>query len=462
MGLGAIVRSFFSRNLRRDYPQVSSGQGVWLWDSAGKKYLDGCSGAVVSNIGHGVAEVSEAIQQQLAKVSFAHTSQFVSEPALLLADRLVSRAPGRIKSGGRAYFVSGGSEAIETSIKMARGYFCERGLYAKRVVVSRWSSYHGSTQGALAATGHPARRKPYLPLLADSPHISPSYPYRCLCGSAAVCNSLSCAESLAAELERAIIASGPENVMAFVAEPIVGAALGAVVPHTGYFARIREICDRYDILLIADEVMTGMGRLGTEHGLSQFDVEADIVALGKGLAAGYMPLAAVLASGKVASAFENGSGVFEHGFTYSGHPVSCAAGYAVLKYVDDGALMQRVNLLAPKIEAGLQQLAESGLVGNVRGRGFLWGVEFVADPAGKVPLPAELKFSQKLALEAAEAGLLVYPGSGSVIEGDDVKGDHIIVAPPFTISEAELDELFEKLSAALAKTALKIKSPTKK
>ncbi len=439
--------SLFYRNLKRNYPKISFGRGVWLTDKQNKSYLDGCSGAVVANVGHGVSEVNEAIAEQLSRIAFAHSSQFVSDASEDLAERLISKAPSRFQNGGKAYFVSGGSEAIETAIKMARGFFFEKGLYEKSIVISRWNSYHGSTIGALSATGHPARRTPYQPLLADDPHISPAYPYRCSCGSNSPCDSEKCAIELADELEAAISKVGSEKVLAFVVEPVVGAALGAVAPQAGYFKRIREICDRHGVLLIADEVMTGLGRIGADFGLAVFDIEADIIALGKGLSAGYMPLGAVLASAAVADVFARGTGVFEHGFTYSAHPVACAAGVAVMKYMDEHNLNHKVGQLETELRGGLSGLKQDASVGDVRGKGFLWGVEFVSDRESKSPFAHTLRFSHKVAAAAAELGLLVYPGSGSV---DGVRGDHIIVAPPYTITVEELGELFSRLSKAVS------------
>ncbi len=451
------MSNLFLRNLKREYPVISSGKGVWLTDKSNRQYLDGCSGAVVSNIGHAVPEIIEAINTQLSKVEFAHTSQFISEPAAELSERLIKMAPSRFQSSGLVYFVSGGSEAVETALKLARAYFYECGLYQKRIVISRWGSYHGSTQGALSATGHPARRKPYLPVLSDNPHIAASHPYRCACG-ADVCNSEECGKKLAAELDDAIKKCGAENVMAFIAEPVVGAALGAVVPHPGYFKQIREICNRHNILFIADEVMTGLGRIGQDFGISAFGVEPDIIALGKGLSAGYMPLGAVLASTEVSAIFSRGSGVFEHGFTYSGHPVACAAGLAVLQYMDGHNLLERVRMLEPVLEAMLNSLRDIEIVGDVRGRGFLWGVELVCERQNKKPFAPDLRVSQKLAAEASKLGLLIYPGSGSI---DGVKGDHFIVAPPFVITEAELETLGSRLRQAVRKIAQSVPSTSR-
>lgn len=440
---------FFYRNFKRTYPTVSFARGVWLTDSENHSYLDGSSGAVVANIGHGVAEINQAIQDQLAKVAFTHSSQFVCEAALTLADKVITLAPNNF-SQGRTYFVSGGSEAIETAIKMARGYFLELGQTKRHIVISRQNSYHGSTQGALSATGHPARRKPYLPLLNNHPKISAVHPYRCLCGSAGSCFSESCSTARADQLEAAILKVGPENVMAFIAEPIVGAALGASYPGEAYWPRIRQICHRYDILLIADEVMSGLGRIGTNMGLDLWQVQPDIIVLGKGLAAGYMPLGAVLASSKVTSAFEQGSGIFEHGFTYSAHPVSCAAGLAVLEYMQEHSLVKSVKNREQCFFDGLKEACAQDIVGDIRGRGFLAGIELVADRNSKRPFPAELRISQRLAEQALNQGLLIYPGAGSI---DGIAGDHIIVAPPFTITDSEFAELFTRLQTAIKQLA---------
>lgn len=452
------MSNLFLRNLKREYPVISSGKGVFLTDNRNRQYLDACSGAVVSNIGHGVEEVIRAINAQLSKIEFAHTSQFVSEPAMQLADRLIKMAPARFQPSGLVYFVSGGSEAVETALKIARAYFYECGLYQKRIVISRWGSYHGSTQGALSATGHPARRKPYLPVLSDNPHIAASHPFRCACGDPAVCQSEECGRRLADELEAAINKCGAENVMAFIAEPIVGAALGAALPHPGYFKRIRDICNKHNILFIADEVMTGLGRAGQNFALSTSGVEADIIVLGKGLSAGYMPLGAVLVSGELSALFAKGSGIFEHGFTYSGHPVACAAGMAVLQYMETHNLLERVRALEPLLKEALNSLREFEIVGDVRGAGFLFGVELVCNREAKLPFAADLRVAQKIAAEASNLGLLIYPGSGSI---DGTKGDHFIVAPPYVINEAELDLLSSRLRQAVKKLAQSVPSTSR-
>lgn len=443
------MTGFFYRNLKRDYPVIATGRGVWLKDVEGQEYLDGCSGAVVSNIGHGVEQVQTAINEQLSQIAFAHTSQFVSQAALSLAKKLIDLAPPNFAKG-RTYFVSGGSEAVETAIKMARGYFVEQGEEARHVVLSRWNSYHGSTMGALSATGHPARRKPYLPLLSADAHIGPAYPYRCPCGAPGVCGSEQCSLSAANELEERILSIGPSRVMAFIAEPVVGAALGAAVPGRAYWPRIREICTKYGVLLISDEVMTGLGRVGKPFGCDLWNVQPDIIALGKGLSAGYLPLGAVLASSSVAAAFENGSGIFEHGFTYSGHPVACKAGLAVIEYMQEQRLLDGCGRRESFFFSILKQLQQFEIVGDVRGSGFLAGVELVENRLTKQPFDPAFKLSQRIASQARAEGLLIYPGTGSV---GGFSGDHFIVAPPFTSSDDELVELGSRLVQAMKKVA---------
>lgn len=440
------MNSFFSRNLKRVYPTVASAEGAWVRDTSGKTYLDGCSGAVAANLGHGIAEVNDAIAAQLGKVAFAHTSQFLSEPAVTLADRLIKLAPAGFH-GGRVYFCSGGSEAVESALKLARSYFYElEGSRSSRTVfISRWNSYHGSTFGALSVTGHPARRKPYYALLHDQPHIGPSYPYRCPCGfGPGPCDSLECSLHAADELELMIQRVGPTNVAAFIAEPIVGAALGAVGPVGSYWHRIREICDRYGVLLIADEVMTGLGRAGKNFALDRWEVEPDIIVVGKGLAAGYMPLSGVIASPKVVAPFlsESSGGAFEHGFTYSGHPASCAAGLAVIDYMQRHGIIASVAMREKEFASRVQALSKFEFVGDARAFGFLAGVELVANRHSKQPFDPALKAHRLIADEALKQGLLVYPGSGFVGDGT---GDHVMIAPPLNISEQDMDTLFTRL-----------------
>ncbi|MCC7532270.1 MAG: aspartate aminotransferase family protein [Candidatus Melainabacteria bacterium] len=452
------MSEFFFRNLKKNYPTVASAKGVRITDTDGRSYLDACSGAIVANLGHGLSEITDAINEQLQKVAFAHTSQFVSEAGLELAKKVVEMTPPGFKKGARAYFMSGGSEAVETAIKMARSYFVHQGDNQRTICFSRWQSYHGSTFGALSVTGHPARRKPYVPMLRSPSHISADYRYRCMCGfGPGCCASDECSIAHADELEAAIVFAGPENVMAFIAEPIVGATLGAAVPGRAYFPRIREICNKYGILLIADEVMTGLGRTGTTFGMNHFDVEPDIIALGKGMAAGYQPLAAVLGSGRVVKAFEDSTGVFEHGFTYSAHPVSCAAGLAAIDYVQKHDLINKVSQREHAFFKQASELLKTGIIGDIRGKGFMMGLEFVKNVDTKEPFSADLRVSQLVAQEAMKNGLLVYPGSGFI---DGVNGDHIMIAPPFTVSDDEMSEIFELLERSLNAVAKLVGSGT--
>jgi len=442
------VSSFFYRNLKRSYPTVASARGVWIEDVTGKKYLDGCSGAVVCNLGHGVREINDAIVQQLSKIAYAHTSQFVSQSGLDLAEKLVNLAPQHFRRGARVYFTSGGSESVETAIKMARGYFVEKGEHDRQLCLSRWHSYHGSTLGALSLTGHPARRRPYIPLLRTPTHINTDYKYRCKCHFApGPCPSEECVRHRADELEEAILLHGPDNVMAFVAEPIVGAALGAAVPGETYWQRIREICTKYGVLLIVDEVMTGLGRTGKNFAINHWKVDPDIMTLGKGLSAGYVPLGAVLAAGHVVSAFEGTTGTFEHGFTYSGHPASCAAGLACLDYLAAHELVHGVAKREAEFFRRAGELAKYDFVGDVRGRGFMLGFELVRDKETKEPFEPVLAVNQMVARQAAHDGLLIYPG-GAFIDG--VRGDHFMLTPPFTITDDEMDQMFVLLDKTLA------------
>ncbi len=442
------MSSFFPRSFLKQYPIAKSAKGIWITDSSGKEYLDGCSGAIVCNLGHGVEEIIEAIVEQSRSMAYAHTSQFLSEPALALCEKLVGFAPKNFKDDGKVSLSCGGSEAVETAIKMARSYFVETGRPTKHVLVSRRHSYHGATLGALSATGHPARRKTYLPMLKPPALINTDYKYRCQCGfGPGPCQTPECDIARANELEEAIQVWGPENVMAFMGEPIVGAALGAAVPGPGYWRRIREICTKYDVLLIADEVMVGLGRCGANFAMQLWDVEPDLIVVGKGLSAGYQPLGAVIASTEIVRAIKDGSGVFEHGFTYSGHPTAAAAGLASLKLLEKHKLIESVKERESVFFQRFDRLRDFPGIGDIRGRGFLAGIELVADKATKRPLPAHLKAGKLLEKFANQEGLLVYPGSGFI---DGTLGDNLLIAPPFTATEDEIDELFVRLERALS------------
>ena len=429
------------RNSRSTYPVVASGEGAYLVDTAGKRYLDGSSGAAVSCLGHNDRTVIEAIAAQLACLPYAHTSFFTSEPMEKLADTLVAGAPAGID---RVYFVSGGSEAIEAALKLARQYFVEIGETGRRYVIGRRQSYHGNTLGALAVGGNMWRRQQFEPLLIDAVHVSPCYEYRerepgeTLEGYG---------RRLAVELETEVQRLGPERVIAFVAETVVGATLGAVPAVPEYFRLVREICDRYGILLILDEVMSGMGRTGTLYACEQEGIVPDLVCIAKGLGAGYQPIGATLVQGRIHDAIASGSGFFQHGHTYIGHAVACAAALAVQRVFKERGLVERVRRLGPQLERRLKErLGAHPHVGDIRGRGFFWGIEFVEDRASKRTFDPARKVSARVKAEAMQRGLLCYPMGGTV---DGVRGDHVLVAPPYIVTEAQLDELTDKLGQAV-------------
>ncbi len=429
----------FHRHTKANPPVAVAGEGCYLIDKTGKRYFDGSGGAAVSCLGHGDPEVTAAIKAQVDKLAFAHTGFFTSEPAEELADLLIERAPEGLE---RVYFVSGGSEAMEASLKLARQYFLEIGEPKRHKVIARRQSYHGNTLGALATGGNAWRREPFAPIMIETSHISPCYEYR---GREADETAFEYGQRVANELETEIERLGPENVMAFVAEPVVGATAGAVPPVEGYFKRIREICDKHGILLILDEVMCGMGRTGTLFACEQDGITADILATAKGLGAGYQPIGAMLCSGKIYQAIEAGSGFFQHGHTYLGHPTACAASLAVLKKLT-GGLAGRVRPLGELLDASLREaFGQHPHVGDIRGRGLFRGIEIVEDRTSKSPFDPALGINKALKKAAFEAGLACYPMGGTI---DGVRGDHILLAPPFIMSDEQVGEITEKLMVA--------------
>ncbi|HET9733771.1 MAG TPA: aspartate aminotransferase family protein [Burkholderiales bacterium] len=431
----------FHRNPRDSYPVAVRGEGAYLIDRDGKRYLDASGGAAVSCLGHSDAVVVKAIQDQLAKLPFAHTSFFTNEPLETLADELIARAPAPLE---KVYFVSGGSEAIEAALKLARQYFVEKGEPQRRHLIGRRQSYHGNTLGALAVGGNAWRRKQFEPLLVEATHVSPCYAYR---GRQAGESEEAYGERLAAELEAEIARLGGERVIAFVAETVVGATLGAVPPVRGYFRRVREVCDRHGILLILDEVMCGMGRCGTLYAFEQEGVVPDLVTVAKGLGAGYQPIGATLVGGHIYEAIVSGSGFFQHGHTYLGHAAACAGALAVQQRLHDGGMLARVAPLGARLERKLRgAFGEHPHVGDIRGRGLFWGIELVAERASKRPFDPKLRVHAKLKKAALEAGLMCYPMGGTL---DGVQGDHVLLAPPFILEEAQLEELVAKLGSAL-------------
>ncbi|SFJ69578.1 aspartate aminotransferase family protein [Celeribacter neptunius] len=430
----------FHRSSRATPPRAVRGEGAYIFDASGKSYLDGSGGAAVSCLGHSDAKVIDAIKAQLDRIAFAHSGFFSSDPAEALADRLIELAPEGID---RAYFVSGGSEAVETALKMARQYFVEIGQPQRRRFIARRQSYHGNTLGALATGGNAWRQAKFAPLLIETSHIAPCYAYRGqMEGESLEAYGGRVADELETELQRV----GPETVIAFVAEPVVGATLGAVPAVPGYFKRIREICDRHGILLILDEVMCGMGRTGTLFACEQDGIAPDIITIAKGLGAGYQPIGATLCSKTIHDAFEHGSGFFQHGHTYNAHPTACAAAGAVLSRLTEDGLVARAAEMGEKLDAALHEaFGQHPHIGDIRGRGMFRGLEIVADRATKTPFdPSEGK-AAKVKKAAFEAGLICYPMGGTI---DGQHGDHVLLAPPFILEEAQIGELVEKLSTA--------------
>jgi len=437
-----VSEAFFPRSFRKAYPQAVRGEGCYLFTADGKKLLDAAGCAAVVSIGHGVASIGRAMAEQASRLAFAHTSQFHTEVAEKLATRLRALAPAGFCDRARVFFTSGGSEAMETALKLCRQYFLEHGELQRMRFVSRWQSYHGSTLGALSVSGNIRRRTPYTPLLNEWGHIAPCYCYRCPLGLTYPSCSVACAD----ELEKLIASVGRETVAAFVVEPVVGATLGAVVPPEGYLQRIAEICRRYDILLVADEVMTGMGRTGKSFAVEHWNVVPDMIVTGKGIASGYAPLGAVLVAGHVAEAIARGSGAFEHGFTYSAHPVAATAGLAVLDYIEQQRLFERVAPAAKELFRALERLKRSPIVGDIRGRGLLLGIEFVKDQATREPFPREANVAERVRQAAWDEGITTYPIQGCE---DGRSGDHILLAPPFILSTGEIEEIARALEAAV-------------
>ena len=429
----------FHRDPRLKYPVAVRGEGAYLYDRDGGRYLDASGGAAVSCLGHSDAAVVKAIHQQLAKLPFAHTSFFTNEPMEALADALIARAP---KSFDKVYFVSGGSEAIEAALKLARQYFVEKGEPQRAHVIGRRQSYHGNTLGALAVGGNAWRRKQFEPLLVRTTHVSPCYAYR---GKNPGESDAAYVERLGAELEAQF---QQKSVIAFVAETVAGATIGAVPPVPGYFRRVRELCDRYGVLLILDEVMCGMGRCGTLWTFEQEGIVPDLVAIAKGLGAGYQPIGALVVSKEIADTIQRGSGFFQHGHTYIGHAAACAGALAVQKRLHDDGVLARVTPLGRALETRLRDaFAEHPHVGDIRGRGLFWGVEIVEDRATKRPFDPKLRMHARLKRKALEAGLMCYPMGGAI---DGVQGDHVLLAPPFIVDETRLDELVDKLAIAIS------------
>ena len=439
-------RSLFWQHAGTDYPEAVRAEGSWIHTADGRRFLDGSGGALVAVIGHGVQPVIDAQKSQLDKLSYVHGGHFSTAPADELAQRLSAISPGSLN---RVFLVSGGSEATESAIKLARQYHVERADVARRLVIGRWQGYHGNTLGALSASGYLGRRRLYEPMLLPFPHIPAANCYRCPYDLTYPDCGIACATAL----DETIRQAGPENVAAFIAEPVVGAAAAALVPPDEYFAIIREICDRYGVLFIADEVMTGVGRTGKTFAMEHWDVQADIMAVGKGISGGYAPLGATVATDKVHDAIADGSGIFNHGFTYDGHATSCAAGAAVLRYIEENDLVQASATKGERLMAALAPLREIPIVGDLRGLGMMIGVEFVRDQATKEPFPVRDAITHRITQAAFDRGLIIYPSTGMA---DGVRGDAVLIGPPLTIDDADLDLLVATVIDAVQAVAAEV------
>jgi adenosylmethionine-8-amino-7-oxononanoate aminotransferase len=436
------MSSVFHRHTAISPPRAVAGEGCYIVDENGKHYLDASGGAAVSCLGHGDPDVTAAIKQQLDAIAFAHTGFFSSEPAEELATLLAENAPGDLN---RVYFVSGGSEGVEAALKLARQYAVEKGQPEREHFIARWQSYHGNTLGGLSVGGNKARRGMFAPMLLPTHHIDPCFAYRHRLGEESEEEyGLRAAEQLRSK----ILELGPDTVVAFIAETVVGATAGAVPPAPGYFRRIRDICDEFGVLLILDEVMCGMGRCGSLFTCEQEGVTPDIVVIAKGLGAGYQPIGAAISSEEIYRTIAEGSGFFQHGHTYIGHPTACAAALAVQRKLVDQDLVSRAAEMGDRLDAVLHDaFGNHPHVGDIRGRGLFRAIEFVADRSSKAPFDPELALHARIKRAALDRGLICYPMGGTI---DGRRGDHVLLAPPFIVDDAALGELTDKLSAAVA------------
>lgn len=443
-----MLQHSFPRSFKANYIEADHGEGIYIYDTEGKKYLDGCCGALISNLGHRNKDVIDAVKAQYEKIEFAHPSRWKCRIVEEAASAVAETAPGDLD---QVWFVSGGSEAIESAVKLARQYFVERDgpATSKHLTIGRWNSYHGSTIGTMAIAGSMARRRVFSPLFRESPKIAASYCYRCEFGA----EYPSCGVMCAKHLEKMIKIIGPQYVSSFIAEPLVGSTVGAITPPDEYWPMIREICSRYDVILIADEVMTGCGRTGKNFAVDHWNVVPDIIATAKGLAAGYVPTGGIIARSSIVEEIKNGSGTFMHGHTYNGNPISAAAVCAVFKYMKEHSLVENAAKMGEILGAGVRKIAaENPIVGDVRGKGLMWGFELVKDKSTRQPFE-KTGAANVATKECVDRGLIIYPGSGQV---DGLLGDNFLVAPPLIINEEQVNELLEKLAAGLDAAAKKL------
>lgn len=433
----------FHRVIKPVWQKISHGEGVYLYDTDGRRYLDACAGVHVVSIGHGVPEIADAMRKQASKVTFTY-SRFLTDAQIDLADNIANRTPDGLS---RVFFVSGGSEATEAAMKIARKYHIETGNPQKHKVISRWQSWHGNTIGALSMSGRSPWREDYGPYLLDFPHISPPIPYRCpYCQQCGECQ-LHCAD----ELDRVIKQEGSQYIAAFIAEPILGTSAAGVTPPPDYYRRIREICDRHNILMIVDEVVTGFGRTGIDFAIQHWDVTPDIMATGKGLSSGYTPIAATVTHERIYDAIYQKARSFVHGHTYGGNPLSCATALAVQNYIQQHDLVAHCAEMGSLLLEKLQPLQNSPIVGEIRGKGLLIGLEFVADKLTRAPFDVAQNVTGRIVDRAFDKGVLIMPGAPGLIDG--VAGDHIAISPPFTINEAEVAQVVDVITATIGEVA---------
>jgi len=443
------VDHVFYRSQRKKMPLIDRGEGIYLYSEHGKKYIDASSGALISNIGHSMAPIIKAMHKQAKKIEFVHGTMFKNESSIQLARRIIEMCPGNLD---RVYFVSGGSEAIETALKMARSYHVARGNVQKHLVISRWQSYHGATLGALSMSGRTMSRKIYQPYMLDFPHISPAYCYRCPYNK----EQETCNNNCAWELEHTINQIGAEYISAFIAEPIVGATLSAAPAPPKYFSIIRQICDTYDVLFIDDEVMTSFGRTGKNFAIEHYGIIPDIIVGGKGLGAGYYPIGAAICTDKVFKLFEEKLGSFAHGFTYQGNPLACAVALSVIDFINKNDLVSYVEEMGEYLIKKLSNLYRFDFVGDIRGKGFMIGLELVKDRHTKEPFPVERGITKLVSETAWKRGLIIYPASSNgQVQG--IAGDGFMVAPPFITSKEQIDKIVALLDKTLDEVYKKIR-----
>ena len=431
----------FHRHTKANLPNAIGGDGVYILDDQGNRIFDACGGAAVSCLGHSHPVIKQALKNQIDQIAYAHTAFFTTPVLEELAQKLINKAPGTLSN---AYILSGGSEAVESAIKLARQYFLEKGDDQRYRIIARRQSYHGNTVGALSAGGNMWRRTPFSPILPEGHHIAPCYAYR---DQRPDESEFDYGQRVANELEEKLIELGPETVMAFIAEPVVGATAGAVPAVKGYFKRIREICDQYGILLILDEIMCGMGRTGTLFACEQEDIAPDMVTIAKGLGAGYGPISALLTSREIFDTIRDGSGFFQHGHTYLGHPLACAAALATQKIIEEEDLLSRVRHLGGLLMDGLKdRFKDHPYIGDIRGRGLFQGIEFVENRETKTPFAPESQLHTKIKKAAFARGLMVYPMAGTI---DGKAGHHLLLAPPFIMNDAQVSEIIDLLDISL-------------